>query len=182
MRVISVQNTFKEIAHAGNAPLPGELPVQNAGLSSAHRWQNADTAIPTSRSYPGTPAQVGEARAFLGRLLYGCPAADDAVLLCSELCANAVQYSNSRAPGGQFSVHVRVSEGGYVWAGVQDQGGPWEQRPRDAERRHGLDIVRMLAGDGCWGIFGDRGGRLAWYRLGWAGAGDTGPAPVPLAS
>ncbi len=136
-------------------------------------------SLSCSHSYLGKPDQVGEARAFLGRLLYGCPAADDAVLLCSELCANAVQYSNSRAVGGQFSVHARVHEGGYVWAGVEDQGGPWKKRPRDRERMHGLDIVRVLAGDGCWGIVDGRDGRLIWYRLGWAAAVPGAPAPVP---
>ncbi len=136
-------------------------------------WPGALPRIPVrswtcSRGYPGTLEQVAEARAFLRRLLHGCPAVNDAVLLCSELAANAVQYSASRADGGQFSVHVRAQQGSYVWAGVQDRGGPWEQRPRDTGRMHGLDIVRALAGDGCWGITGGFGGRLVWYRLAWA--------------
>ncbi len=124
-------------------------------------------SLSCSHSYPGTPEQVGAARAFLGRLLHGCPAADDAVLLCGELCANAVQYSNSRAAGGHFSVHARACEGGYVWAAVEDQGGTWSKRPRDRERMHGLDIVRALAGRECWGIVGGCDGRLVWYRLPW---------------
>ncbi len=147
------------------------------------------TPVPSwtcTRGYPGTLDQVGEARRFLGRLLDGCPAAADAALLCSELCANSVQYSRSRAAGGQFSVHMKVRLGRWVWTGVEDQGGPWRGRPRDTERMHGLDIVGALAGDDCWGVVdgaaAGAGGRLVWFRLGWAAAPARGsPARVTLA-
>jgi len=38
---------------------------------------------------------------------------------------------------------------------------------------HGLDIVRTLAGGDAWGIVEETGGRLVWYRLGWAGPADA---------
>jgi anti-sigma regulatory factor (Ser/Thr protein kinase) len=73
-------------------------------------------------------------------MLEACPMVADAVLLISELCANAVQHSDSRYPGGTFTMHV---EGG-----------------------HGLAIVRTVASD--WGRDGDAGaGRVVWYRLDW---------------
>ena len=88
---------------------------------------------------------------------------------------------------GQFSLHARACEGGYVWAGVEDQGGHWHKRPRDKDRMHGLDLVRALAGRECWGIVGGCDGRLVWYRLPWAGenrapAGQATPGAVSLAS
>jgi anti-sigma regulatory factor (Ser/Thr protein kinase) len=132
-----------------------------------------------SHSYPGTPDQAAQARALLACLLRGCPVADDAVLLCSELCANATVHSDSRRPGGEFSVHIKICQGdGWVWCGVEDQGGPWKNRPRDPERMHGLDIVAALAGRGCWGVVTETSGRLVWFRLGW----QAGAATVRLAS
>jgi hypothetical protein len=130
-----------------------------------------------TRSYPGTADQVAQARAFTGQLLHGCPVTGDATLLCSEICANAVLYSNSRAEGGQFRVHARVLPGGWVWSGVEDQGGPWLNRPPDPDRMHGLDLVRALVGDGGWGISGGTTGRLVWFRLNWPAAPADHPAP-----
>jgi anti-sigma regulatory factor (Ser/Thr protein kinase) len=131
-----------------------------------------------SRSYPGQPEQVAHARAFLAYTLHDCPVADDAVLLCSELCTNAVCHSDSRKPGGYFTLHAKVAHGAWLWCGVEDQGGMWRKRPRDTERMHGLDIVRTLAGDDAWGIVSEISGRLAWFRLGW----QAGAATVRLAS
>ncbi len=132
------------------------------------------TPVPSqacSHSYPGTPDQAAQARALLACLLHGCPAADDAVLLCSELCANATVHSDSRRPGGEFTVHTKIAHGHWVWCGVEDDGGRWVKRPPDPGRMHGLDIVAALAGHGCWGVVTETGGRLVWFRLAWqAGA------------
>jgi anti-sigma regulatory factor (Ser/Thr protein kinase) len=130
-----------------------------------------------SRSYPGQPGQVAQARAFLAYVLHDCPVADDAVLLCSELCANAVQYSESRRPRGQFTLHAKVCPGSWVWCGVEDEGGTWRKRPRDPERMHGLDIVCAVTRGG-WGVVEEACSRLVWYRLAWAAAGDAVPLLV----
>jgi len=127
--------------------------------------------------YRGALDQVRAARAVLACLLDGCPAADDAVLLVSELCANAIQHSDSREPGGGFSVHIKICQGdGWVWCGVEDEGGKWTKRPRDTGRMHGLGIVAALADD--WGVVSEAVGRLVWFRLGWrAGAATVALAP-----
>ena len=63
-------------------------------------------------TYPGTAENVSTVRADLRPLLHDCPAADEVILCASELAANAVLHSNTRLPGGTFTVdelthHVR---------------------------------------------------------------------------
>ena len=48
---------------------------------------------PRRRVFPGSAEQVGRARQFVGQVLGECPAADDAVLLTSELVTNAVTHT-----------------------------------------------------------------------------------------
>ena len=54
----------------------------------------------TTRAFPGTPASVSEARAWVAGILAGFPAAADAELMASELATNAVLHSASGLPGG----------------------------------------------------------------------------------
>lgn len=119
------------------------------------------------RTYAATPDQVRHARSFLRGVLKACPMVDDAVLLISELCANAVQHSDSRKPGGTFTVHAEVHEGEYVWAEVEDCGGLWApSESRSDWGGHGLAIVRAMASD--WGRDGDAAtGWVVWFRLDW---------------
>src|SRR5438874_10922198 len=60
---------------------------------------------PRRRVFPGSGDQVGRARQFVGQVLGGCPAADDAVLLTSELVTNAVTHTAS-GTGGKVVVTV----------------------------------------------------------------------------
>jgi anti-sigma regulatory factor (Ser/Thr protein kinase) len=119
--------------------------------------------------YVGTPDQVHRVRAFLRTVLEGCPVADDAVLLASEVATNAVVHSSSGRPGGQFSVRAEVSVGARVRVEVQDQGGPWALRPTCHDGRwHGLDLVNQIAS--TWGRERDPdGGWLVWFQLDWPG-------------
>ncbi len=82
------------------------------------------------RSYPGQADQIPRVRAFLTRVLDGCPAAEDVVLMADELAANAVLHSHSGEAGGVFTVRVEVREGQWVHVGVQDEGGPTAPRLR----------------------------------------------------
>jgi anti-sigma regulatory factor (Ser/Thr protein kinase) len=117
-------------------------------------------------SYPGRADQIRLVRAALAPLLQGCPVAEDALLICSEMAANAALHSRSAEPGGRFTVCAAIFRGEYVRIEVEDQGGEWVSH-RDEERPHGLDLVRALAGDGGWGIKGGTDGRTVWARLDW---------------
>lgn len=117
-------------------------------------------------TYPGERGQVRIVRADLGLLLNDCPRADDAVLIASELAANAAVHSKSAAVGGRFTVRCEVSWEGSVWIEVRDQGGPWISREDNDDHPHGLDLIHALAGTGNWGIDGNAEyGRVVWARL-----------------
>lgn len=118
------------------------------------------------RVFPSALSQVREARGFLAGVLHGCALADDAVLCLSELAANAVRHSSSPSPSPHFTVRAYVRRGAYVCIEVHDEGGPWNQRSRDDDRAHGLDIVRELAD--VWGADGDAlTGWRVWARFDW---------------
>ena len=76
-------------------------------------------------SFPGRRDQVSRARAFVAQFLGGHPVTNDAVLLVSELAANACAHSASGRPGGMFMVRVEVGEGDRVYVEVEDQGSSW---------------------------------------------------------
>lgn len=119
----------------------------------------------STRSYPGTREQVGAVRADLRPLLAGCPHADDIILSASELAANAAIHSNSAEPGGTIRVHMTISHGERVHIEVRDDGGPWRKPAADADRPHGLDLVRALASG--WGIVATITGRTVWAQFDW---------------
>ena len=77
--------------------------------------------------YPGRADQLHHVRRAVARHLAGCPAADDATLILSELAANAIVHSASR--GQFFTVRTEVFPD-YVWVEAEDLGGPWRRRQR----------------------------------------------------
>ena len=119
-------------------------------------------AARTTGTYPGLPDQVQRARKDVARHLAGHPATDDAVLIVSELAANAILHSHSK--GQSFTVRAETFPG-YLWLEVEDLGGPWNIRPRDADRPHGLAVVEALTGPDNWGVDGGEAGRVVWARL-----------------
>ncbi len=123
--------------------------------------------------FHGTAAQVRQVRREVARHLAGCPAANDAVLIASELAANAVLFSASA--GHFFTVRAEL-HGSYLWLEVEDGGGPRHPRPHDDTRPHGLDVVAALTGPDGWGVDGDASGRVVWARL--KLAADQRPAPA----
>jgi hypothetical protein len=161
---------------------PGARAVLPDGLVLAGPVHERGCLVSFTRGFAGEAAQVSRARAAVTLLLDGCPAAADAVLIASELAANAVVHTRSAAPGGQFTVRAGACPGRHVWVAVQDAGGPWAGRDDDG-RPHGLELTAALARD--WGVGGDADhGRTVWAVLAWA-AGDAVPAPcregrVPL--
>ena len=126
---------------------------------------------PWSGTFPGTPAQTGQARRFLAAILGGSPLASDALACLGELASNAVVHSSSRLPGGTFTVRVETLPG-TLRVEVHDDGGPWAPRhagedgdagPSTSGR--GLLIVSQLASR--WGITPRVAAprRVAWFEL-----------------
>ena len=115
-------------------------------------------------SFPGRRDQVSRARAFVAQFLGGHPVADDAVLLVSELAANACAHSASGQPGGMFMVRVEAGEGGRVYVEVEDQGSSWTGSFGEIESPHGLYLVCSLAAE-CGTRRGARGW-VTWFVLG----------------
>jgi serine/threonine-protein kinase RsbW len=125
------------------------------------------------RTFPGQAGQVRIVRWWLTAQLGGPAAADDVVLACSELAANAIIHSDSGLSGGVFTVRLAIDRD-FVRIEVIDQGGSWPggRRPCHApsaesadisQGGHGLRIVAALASG--WGISGDQEGRTAWCEV-----------------
>jgi anti-sigma regulatory factor (Ser/Thr protein kinase) len=133
--------------------------------------------------FPGRADQVSRARAFVRDCCGTCPAADEAVLLASELCTNAVLHSASGAPGGSFEVTVDRDPRS-LRVEVRDEGPrPFAEAGEldaPAENGRGLQIVGLLASH--WGQICNPGSRVAYFALDWAqsasGTG-SGPAAAP---
>ena len=112
--------------------------------------------------YPGRADQVSLVRRAVARHLAGCPAVDDAILVLSELAANAVVHSASR--GQFFTVRAELYPD-YIWLEAEDLGGLWCRKQPDG-RPHGLEVVEALTGPDGWGVETTTdGGRVVWARL-----------------
>jgi anti-sigma regulatory factor (Ser/Thr protein kinase) len=122
-----------------------------------------------SRTFPAVPEEISGARSFLRRVLADCPLAEDAVLICSELCTNVVRHSDSARDGGRFTVRAEVRDGDYLWLEVEDEGGQWAPGQGSDEGGRGLAIVGELAD--YWDVRGDDTARVVCARLDW---------PVPV--
>lgn len=126
---------------------------------------------PVCRVFAGQPAQVVHVRRFVRRVLAtgamaGTGLTADAVLLASELAANAIQHTAS-GQGGTFAVticpsppaiRICVTDGGA-------QAGPSVATPGSlSDSGRGLGIVAALASQ--WGHHAGPGGRTVWFELG----------------
>jgi anti-sigma regulatory factor (Ser/Thr protein kinase) len=123
---------------------------------------------PVRRVFPGRQDQVACAREFIRRKLGPCPVLDEAVLLTSELCANALQHTAS-GNGGSFEVTVFRGDHS-LRIEVRDDGATTipAVRPADdlEESGRGLELVALIASR--WGQCGDEYGRSVYYELRWA--------------
>lgn len=137
---------------------------------------------PLVRVFPGEPARVAEARAFVAAALAGCPAREALLTCVSELAANAITHTASGA-GGVFSVEVSRPADGRAVVSVTDEGGPGEPSVRDVDERaeggRGLAVVGALASR--WGHHVEPGGRrTVWAEVTWPLAvRPSGPATLP---
>lgn len=113
-----------------------------------------------SAKFAGTPDQVSEVRHEIQRYCKGCPIAEDAVLIASELASNAVEHTLSRL--GTFVVRCEIL-GDHLQIQVEDDGGPWFH-PEPDGRPHGLEIVSLLTSD--WGVQPlANGQRVVWASI-----------------
>ncbi len=115
-----------------------------------------------ARSFPGQPAQVRQARTFIAAVLRGSPAAENAVLLASELAANAVAHSASGHPGGSFTLRVSLDDT-RIYAEVEDQGSTWDGNVNAAESPHGLYLLRRLSTES--GARPGQRGWITWFTI-----------------
>ena len=113
-------------------------------------------------TYSGRADQLRHVRRAIASYLTGFAAVNDAVLIASELAANAIVHSRSRV--GHFTVRTELHPD-HVRIEAEDFGGPWRRRQPDG-RPHGLDMVEALAGPDGWGTETTTGGgRIVWARL-----------------
>jgi anti-sigma regulatory factor (Ser/Thr protein kinase) len=139
---------------------PGVLDADARGPT---RW-----TVAVTRAFPGRPDQVSRAREFVRQVLGPVPVADEAVLLVSELCTNALLHTGSGA-GGSFEVAV-YRRSFWLRVEVRDDGSgqlPVARQPADSlvEDGRGLGLVELVAER--WGHSGDRRGRSVFFELRW---------------
>jgi anti-sigma regulatory factor (Ser/Thr protein kinase) len=140
-------------------------------------------AVLGSLMIPGRPEHVGEARAFVAKVIgEHRPVTDTAVLLTSEIVTNAVMHSNSCCAGGTVRlVLIEIGDGFRVE--VSDDGSdlssPVVKGDLYASDGHGLFLVQSLAHQ--WGYVRDEYGTTVWFWLDPAAACPSGvPGPGPL--
>jgi anti-sigma regulatory factor (Ser/Thr protein kinase) len=123
--------------------------------------------MPGMRVFLGTRREVRNVREFVAKVVNGCPAADEVILLVSEVATNAVVHTAS-GKGGTFTVVVHPLNG-MVRVEVHDGGSetfPGVRAPEDlAGSGRGLGLVESLATR--WGHLGNRNGRVVWFEVDW---------------
>ena len=99
-----------------------------------------------------------------------CPVLDEAVLLTSELCANALQHTAS-GNGGTFEVTIFHTDRS-LRIEVRDNGAKTvpvvrtlEDLDNPAESGRGLELVTLIADR--WGQCGNEYGRSIFFELRW---------------
>ena len=114
-------------------------------------------------SFPGRRDQVQLIRGILAAFFDGCAAAADAVLVASELAANAVTHSASGQPGGLLTIRAETRPGAYLRAEIEDQGSAWNGNLGAPQPPHGLFLLRALAAD-C-GTRRGKDGWITWFTI-----------------
>jgi anti-sigma regulatory factor (Ser/Thr protein kinase) len=146
---------------------PAQVTSASAPAVSGHDGAAVLTARFKRRVFPGRTEQIAQARDFTRRVLAPCPVLDEAILLASELAANAVAHTVTGS-GGHFDVTIYRAEA-LVAIAVRDDGSDNAPaaRPLDemAEDGRGLGLVELIADR--WGHCGNEHGRTIWLQLRW---------------
>jgi serine/threonine-protein kinase RsbW len=131
------------------------------------------SARPWTRTFRGTAASVPEARRFVAELLLGCPAREVLMTCVSELCANAIEHTDS-GNGGVFVVEVDLPRSGVARIAVTDEGGPSlpATGSLDLMAEGGRGLAMVAACTNRWGYADAHPGRTVWAESCW-------PVPVP---
>ncbi|GAA2210551.1 hypothetical protein GCM10009850_060100 [Nonomuraea monospora] len=131
-------------------------PMLNSRLD-IHRW---------CRNFPGTKAQISEARRFVASYLGDRPETYTAEVVISELATNAIRHTHSGQAAGRFGVTLHAGTTLLILA-VHDEGGPSTPRLCQAENTdqsgRGLHLVESLTTR--WGVHGDESGRTVWALI-----------------
>ena len=98
-----------------------------------------------AQSFPGRLEQIREARALAARMLHGCPGADDALLLISELATNASVHTASGQPRRHLHRAHPQPPPQLIYGEVEDQGSTWDGDLNAAQPPHGLFLLRALS-------------------------------------
>jgi serine/threonine-protein kinase RsbW len=109
-------------------PVLAPEPTGPVSPAPARRWHCGPSWGTRTRTFPGIPASVPEARRFVARLLDGCPARDTLVICVSELATNAIAHTAS-GRGGMFTVEVDCPREGVARVAVTDAGGSGVPEP-----------------------------------------------------
>lgn len=120
-----------------------------------------------SQTYPGLPAMVSAARAFVRSMLADSPRIDDAESVTSELMSNSLHHTPS-GHGGEVEVTV-TTQPGWARVAISDSGtGAWT--PSSAgewdEYGRGLLIVEALADK--FGHDASASGQTTWAEFTWS--------------
>jgi serine/threonine-protein kinase RsbW len=138
-------------------------PTSSTGPCTLHG--SAFPPRPRRRVFTGRPDQVACARRFIARALVGCPAAQDAVLLTSELVTNTLQHT-ATGTGGDFEV-IACHGPGRIRVTVIDDGSPGTPAlaPRAALATSGQGLMLVEALAARWGHHGNQRARTVWFEL-----------------
>jgi anti-sigma regulatory factor (Ser/Thr protein kinase) len=115
------------------------------------------------RSFSGDPREARKVRRLVEVLLVDCAAVHEIVFTANEFFCNAVEHTESRRPGGQVHLELRLWEDKCVAVSVTDDGGIGEPRVcttsvnRLAENGYGLAAISGTASS--WGWHGNEQGR-----------------------
>ena len=146
-------------------PGTAAMPRADSNDHPAARCTRRVPSRPRQRLFPGHPDQAASARQFVADALTRCPAAADAILLTSELAANALQHTATGA-GGDFKVAV-IHGPARLRVTVTDNGSDGTpmlvRHAALATSGHGLTMVAALADR--WGHYSTQRGRSVWFEI-----------------
>ena len=138
---------------------------------------------PRARTFRGIPASVPEARRFVAEVLFGCPARDALMTCASELCANAINHTDS-GNGGIFTVEVDLPRPGVARIAVTDEGSDSlpVAGPADLMAEGGRGLALVAACTTRWGYADAHPGRTVWAESCWPVPVPSQPTPTPVPS